>query len=922
MARQQEQEGDEGATARPAGGRSREGRHHEAPDREVHPELAGPERRKLGEGANTKQFPIAQATAPRHDAQDQGPDPVGAQGLGGAHGDPEEGRRDARGRGASEGQEAARHDARGMKRCPFGAEDVLKPMWLDASKKKELQKKARKLDTAFQEAIRVYHAVRREATNRAAEGEEVQWGERPTCFEIGGPGLMIREAFREVGMKVLEPAVFPESPVKDEDVVTNQEREAIIQQIVLGEPELVWACPPPLAGSNMSIVTGNRPSRAAKRQCKAMAGLAADAFDTQAAAGRMGVVTHPAGSDLWDTPALHRLCSEWGTYVFYYDLEAFGDEENQPNIRMKAVASHLALAEALAFQNHRPGAAHKWFPLKGFGANDIPEHFGRMVVQAAVATKGKNPDEHHRNPSEELEAYPAEKEHDSHLGDPGAEAISFDPRVPKPIQAALKRIHQNLGHLPNEDLARHLKMSGASVEAVKAAKTLRCRTCQACSRPASARPAKPVPVLDFNDVLGLDVIHLEDALGHKHLGLSMVDYASTYHLVTSIPDTKASTITEAVRKAWILWAGPPRAFALDLDSGFKDVFEDLCAQCNAYMSHAAGQAHWQHGLVERHNGVWKAVWAKIVEANTLVGYELDWGIDSVNNAKNLLRNKDGYSPRQWVFGVNPRLLGDVVDEPHAAATLSALSTDSKLQRQNAIRQAARVAFIQVQTDQALQRSLLHRSRVKKTHYEYGDLVYVYRERKPTKGKKAIKMWLGPCTVIGAEGQNLWVSRGGRCLLCAPEHMRPAEPEELGELLKVKASLDNIQELLDGKGVQDWAFETAEGDEQPDREDEEPTDEIDELMRDYQPGSGDQAEETIQMDNMDWDSVVLERRRKLLDDVPLQFKKARVARWHAQKTLAKSNWMPSCHGQPSIRRIDRSSSRQSRSNGASTLNSPQ
>ena len=178
---------------------------------------------------------------------------------------------------------------------------------------------------------------------------------------------------------------------------------------------------------------------------------------------------------------------------------------------------------------------------------------------------------------------------------------------------------------------------------------------------------------------------------------------------------------------------------------------------------------------------------------------------------------------------SPRLLGDVVDEPHAAATLSALSTDSKLQRQNALRQAARVAFLQVQTDQALQRSLLHRSRVKKTHYECGDLVYVYRERKPTKGKKAIKMWLGPCTVIGAEGQNLWVSRGRRCLLCAPEHMRPAEPEELGELLKVKASLDNIQELLDGKGVQDWAFEAAEADEQPDQEDGEPDDEIDELI---------------------------------------------------------------------------------------------
>ena len=218
-----------------------------------------------------------------------------------------------------------------------------------------------------------------------------------------------------------------------------------------------------------------------------------------------------------------------------------------------------------------------------------------------------------------------------------------------------------------------------------------------------------------------------------------------------------------------------------------------------------------------------------------------------------------------------------MDEPQAIATMGALSTDSKLQRQNAIRQAARMAFLQVQTDQALQKSLLHRSRVKKTHYECGDLVYIYRERKPAKGKRAVKMWLGPCTVIGAEGQNVWVSRGGRCLLCAPEHMRPAEPEELGELLKVKASLDNIQELLDGKGIEDWAFETEEPEDTAAPGDMEQDDVIDELLRDYQPGEGEGEMEVTQMENVDWEGVAYDKRKKLLDDVPLQIKKACVER---------------------------------------------
>ena len=55
---------------------------------------------------------------------------------------------------------------------PPRGEEVLRPRWLGPEKKKEVQKKARKIDTAFQEAIRVYHAVRREAVNKSAEGEE------------------------------------------------------------------------------------------------------------------------------------------------------------------------------------------------------------------------------------------------------------------------------------------------------------------------------------------------------------------------------------------------------------------------------------------------------------------------------------------------------------------------------------------------------------------------------------------------------------------------------------------------------------------------------------------------------------------------------------------------------------------------------
>ena len=113
-------------------------------------------------------------------------------------------------------------------------------------------------------------------------------------------------------------------------------------------------------------------------------------------------------------------------------------------------------------------------------------------------------------------------------------------------------------------------------EVVKACKTLRCRTCQGCARPYSARPSKPVPALDFNEVLGLDLIFLKDSLHQSHVALSMVDYASTFHVVVAVKDRTAKTLAETVRDHWVSWAGPPCTFALDLDSGFKSVFDEMC----------------------------------------------------------------------------------------------------------------------------------------------------------------------------------------------------------------------------------------------------------------------------------------------------------------------------------------------------------
>ena len=446
VAREPEQNGGESSTPRALGGGPGEASHSAAPGDGR--ESRNKKRAKLGRmGASGCSQPVAVAkTAPERGADDQGGDPGRDQEPGGAH-EQVEGARRHTGGGTSASEEAA--STRDGKRGTQGFEELLRPRWLDNDKKHQLRQKARQLDKAFQEAIRVYHAVCREACNRAHQCEEVVWGTRPALFEIGGPNLMVTEAFKEASLPYVEPLVCPEG-LEDKYLNTAApDKDAVVNQVVLEEPGLAWMCPAPLLWNE-----DNSSNKEEKRRCRAMARLVAEIFEIQSASGRQAVVTHPVGSGLWEQAALSKLCSQWDTYVFYYDLEAFGDDVRAENIRMRAVTTHRSIAEALAFQSDRSQHVGGWNASRGFRDGQVPKHFGRMVVEVAVVTKEKEPSAAYCSDSTApFEAYTGEAggegARDSHLEEHGAGVISFDPRVPKPIQAALKRVHQNLGHLPN-----------------------------------------------------------------------------------------------------------------------------------------------------------------------------------------------------------------------------------------------------------------------------------------------------------------------------------------------------------------------------------------------------------------------------------------------------------------------------------------
>ncbi|CAE7408603.1 GIP, partial [Symbiodinium sp. CCMP2456] len=363
----------------------------------------------------------------------------------------------------------------------------------------------------------------------------------------------------------------------------------------------------------------------------------------------------------------------------------------------------------------------------------------------------------------------------------GARGITLGKNIPPHVSSALKRLHQNLGHPSQADFLRHLRLAGASPAVLKAAKTLQCQTCTRTKATAIAKPAAVGNFLQFNQVIGADLIYVHDTDGVKHELLSLVDFSSSYHIVIPVPRKNANVLEGALCDHWINVFGAPGTIAVDLENGLQKAFGRIGDWTGMKIRSCAGQAHYQAGFTERQGGIWKAIFNRINEEMSVTKDEIKLAIAATSNAKNELRKVSGYSPSQHVFGTTRNLPEDLLDGPANQNPGDEIFVGDKHAREVAIRSAARAAFHQVQVDQQVRRALHGRSRVQARDIQVGEQAFYYRKFKNSKRGA----WHGPCSIIGREGPNYWVSRNGRCVMVSPEHIRPATPEELGEVFNLR-----------------------------------------------------------------------------------------------------------------------------------------
>jgi hypothetical protein len=351
-------------------------------------------------------------------------------------------------------------------------------------------------------------------------------------------------------------------------------------------------------------------------------------------------------------------------------------------------------------------------------------------------------------------------------------------KLSQPVQQALRKIHCNLGHPSPADLERFLKLGGVQGETLEAIKWMKCMVCSHSQKPKTHRAASiPPSQVAFGDEIHVDCFQVHDTAGKGHWFLSIVDRATSYHMVGWLEDHSPKQLYDVLFNKWISWAGPPNQVTVDMEGGFRgiDFWHEVGKQGSVLLS-IAGTAHWQAGKVERHNQIIKdmirnvanQVQAKGKEAMEGIGFESCW-------AKNSLVREHGWSPVCLVFGREPRAAGELVEAGNPVGYhLDVGERSSDIASRMRFRYHAKMEYVKAQAKQMLMKTVHQRTRkLQETHV--GQLVFFYRDTQKKKDRGTC--WVGPGYIVGHQGTNVWIACGGRCFLVANEHVREAVGDE-------------------------------------------------------------------------------------------------------------------------------------------------
>ena len=451
-----------------------------------------------------------------------------------------------------------------------------------------------------------------------------------------------------------------------------------------------------------------------QRQARAQADFCAQQIRKQLKRGGRVLLEHPWSSDLWKYPPIQKLLNSGQLTLHKTNMCAYQlqDAENgQPILKPTGLAvSHGDMAQ---FALECPG--HVSHQLLAGHTSDGVNRSARAAEYTPTFVQTW------------LQCIRPHLCHFSCVQDPASdcEGIKFTVHEvcavsdAKQVEQLVKKLHNNLGHPSTRSLLRILKNAGANELAIKAAETMesQCEICQQRQRPTPCLPASPEHVSDFNHKIGWDTKLLPGWKVNQQVKcMNIVDYATSFQVVVPLFEQETSELLKKLfLDTWQRWAGAPLEVIVDpaKTNTAGEVFDRL-EQDGTRVSTIAAEAHNQLGKVEKHGHLFEVILQKVLDqVQPKDRAEYEQCVIQTCNAKNEMLNQKGLSPCQLVFGRNPRIAGDLLQEWPCPVAATTPLHDEGAERARAIRAQARTALVLSQDDACLRNALNARPRAER-----------------------------------------------------------------------------------------------------------------------------------------------------------------------------------------------------------------
>eukprot|EP00435_Cladocopium_sp_Y103_P026818 s1587_g6.t1 len=589
------------------------------------------------------------------------------------------------------------------------------------------------------------------------------------------------------------------------DLSKSVDRKRVEDDLVNNSPDLLVLSPPCTHEGGWFHLNGSKLDRLEYLQLCARSRSyirwCCKLFRMQVALGGRAVFEHPTGARTWTYEEMQTLCKRYTTVKLHmcrYNLQLpesnqFIRKSTRLLVNDEEMSSLGLLCPGKSDPSHR---CHDVIKGSAPGVPSVSKFAAAYTPQFVQAV---------------LDCVPAFRQAPAiclidDTAPPGHwhEVCAVTETKKEELMPILKKLHQNLGHPPNNDLVRVLRHGQASTEAIELARHFECSFCKSQAKPSVPLPAQTNRVHEFNHQIGLDVKNLRGWLPNQKIkALNVVDSASSFQRMVPFFQTETSSLLrQLLADHWIAWAGPPKEIVLDpAQTNLGDPMVLPCEMQGTQIRPIAAGAHWQLGKVESHGGWFAHVLDRIIEEQQPTSKE-EW-LSCVCHAhvKNQMIQVHGFSPQQYVMGKNVHVPEDLLNEPRSVVSSTASLTDESLARSQAMRTSARTALVQLQDSRALRTSLLARPR-RSFDFKPGDAVAYWRDQKWIAGKLHLGgRWHGPGIVIGHVGRNVIVMHRKQLLRCAPEQVRPSTDEERQLVNTPQIELLGIKSLIESGGLQ-------------------------------------------------------------------------------------------------------------------------